>query len=157
MERVPMTPAGHVKLREELKHLRDVERPRISKDIGAAIEMGDLSENAEYHAAKERQGMVEARIKELEDKISRAEVIDPTKLSGTRVAFGATVTVLDVEADKELTYQIVGADESDVEQNRISVTSPIARALMGKEPGDEVTVRTPGGQRVLEVAEVAYR
>ena len=157
MERVPMTPAGHVKLREELKHLRDVERPRISKDIGAAIEMGDLSENAEYHAAKERQGMVEARIKELEDKISRAEVIDPTKLSGTRIAFGATVTVLDVEADKELTYQIVGADESDVDQNRISVTSPIARALMGKEPGDEVTVRTPGGQRVLEVAEVAYR
>jgi transcription elongation factor GreA len=152
-----MTPAGHVKLREELKHLRDVERPRISKDIGAAIEMGDLSENAEYHAAKERQGMVEARIKELEDKISRAEVIDPTKLSGTRIAFGATVTVLDVEADKELTYQIVGADESDVDQNRISVTSPIARALMGKEPGDEVTVRTPGGQRVLEVAEVAYR
>jgi len=157
MERVPMTPTGHVKLREELKHLRDVERPRISKDIGAAIEMGDLSENAEYHAAKERQGMVEARIKELEDKISRAEVIDPTKLSGTRIAFGATVTVLDVEADKELTYQIVGADESDVEQNRISVTSPIARALMGKEPGDEVTVRTPGGQRVLEVAEVTYR
>jgi transcription elongation factor GreA len=152
-----MTPTGHVKLREELKHLRDVERPRISKDIGAAIEMGDLSENAEYHAAKERQGMVEARIKELEDKISRAEVIDPTKLSGTRIAFGATVTVLDVEADKELTYQIVGADESDVEQNRISVTSPIARALMGKEPGDEVTVRTPGGQRVLEVAEVTYR
>jgi transcription elongation factor GreA len=152
-----MTPSGHAKLREELKHLRDVERPRISKDIGAAIEMGDLSENAEYHAAKERQGMVEARIKELEDKISRAEVIDPAKLSGNRIAFGATVTVLDVEADKELTYQIVGADESDVEQNRISVTSPIARALMGKEPGDEVTVRTPGGQRVLEVAEVAYR
>lgn len=157
MERVPMTPAGHTKLREELKHLRDVERPRISKDIGAAIEMGDLSENAEYHAAKERQGMVEARIKELEDKISRAEVIDPAKLSGTRIAFGATVSVLDVESDKELSYQIVGADESDVEQNRISVTSPIARALMGKEPGDEVKVRTPGGERILEVVDVAYR
>lgn len=157
MERVPMTPAGHTKLREELKHLRDVERPRISKDIGAAIEMGDLSENAEYHAAKERQGMVEARIKELEDKISRAEVIDPAKLSGTRIAFGATVAVVDVETDKELSYQIVGADESDVEQNRISVTSPIARALMGKEPGDEVKVRTPGGERVLEVVDVAYR
>ncbi len=152
-----MTPAGHTKLREELKHLRDVERPRISKDIGAAIEMGDLSENAEYHAAKERQGMVEARIKELEDKISRAEVIDPAKLSGTRIAFGATVAVLDVETDKELSYQIVGADESDVEQNRISVTSPIARALMGKEPGDEVKVRTPGGERILEVVDVAYR
>jgi transcription elongation factor GreA len=152
-----MTPAGHTKLREELRHLRDVERPRISKDIGTAIEMGDLSENAEYHAAKERQGMVEARIKELEDKISRAEVIDPSKLSGDRVAFGATVTVIEVETDKELSYQIVGADESDIENNRISVTSPIARALMGKEPGDEVTVKTPGGKRVLEVVEVAFR
>lgn len=157
MERVPMTPQGHTKLREELRHLRDHERPRISKDIGTAIEMGDLSENAEYHAAKERQGMVEARIKELEDKLSRSEVIDPSKLSGDRVAFGATVTVIEIETDKELTYQIVGADESDVDQNRISVTSPIARALMGKEPGDEVTVRTPGGTRVLEVAEVAFR
>lgn len=157
MERVPMTPGGHTKLREELRHLRDVERPRISKDIGAAIEMGDLSENAEYHAAKERQGMVEARIKELEDKISRAEVIDPAKLSGDRVAFGATVTVIEVETDKELSYQIVGPDESDVSRNRISITSPIARALMGKEPGDEVTVRTPGGTRMLEVVEVAFR
>ena len=156
MERVPMTPAGHTKLREELRHLRDVERPRISKDIGAAIEMGDLSENAEYHAAKERQGMVEARIKELEDKISRAEVIDPAKLSGDRVAFGATVTVIEIQTDKELSYQIVGPDESDVEKNRISITSPIARALMGKEPGDEVTVRTPGGKRELEVVEVKF-
>ncbi len=157
MERVPMTPQGHEKLREELRHLRDVERPKISKDIGAAIEMGDLSENAEYHAAKERQGMVEARIKELKDKISRAEVIDPAKLSGDRVAFGATVTVIEIETDEELSYQIVGADESDVDNNRISITSPIARALMGKEPGDEVTVRTPGGKRELEVVEVAFR
>jgi transcription elongation factor GreA len=152
-----MTPEGHAKLREELRHLRDEERPRISKDIGAAIEMGDLSENAEYHAAKERQGLVEARIKELEDKLSRAEVIDPSKLSGERVVFGATVTVIEIETDKELSYQIVGADESDVEKNRISITSPIARALMGKEPGDEVTVRTPGGQRALEVVEVVFR
>jgi len=151
-----MTPAGHAKLREELKQLRDVERPRISKDIGAAIEMGDLSENAEYHAAKERQGMVEARIKELEDRLSRADVIDPTKLTGTRTAFGATVTVLETETDKELTYQIVGADESDVDRNRISVTSPIARALLGKEPGDEVSVRTPGGKRELEVVKVVF-
>lgn len=157
MERVPMTPAGHNKMREELHRLRDVERPRISKDIGAAIEMGDLSENAEYHAAKERQGMIEAQIKDLEDKLARAEVIDPSKLSGTRIAFGATVTVYDASADKELSYQIVGADESDVECNRISVTSPIARAMMGKEPGDEITVRTPGGQRVLEVVDVVYR
>ena len=157
MERVPMTPAGHNKMREELHRLRDVERPRISKDIGAAIEMGDLSENAEYHAAKERQGMIEAQIKDLEDKLARAEVIDPSKLSGTRIAFGATVTVYDAAADKELSYQIVGADESDVDCNRISVTSPIARAMMGKEPGDEITVRTPGGQRVLEVVDVVYR
>lgn len=157
MERVPMTPAGHSKMREELRRLRDVERPRISKDIGAAIEMGDLSENAEYHAAKERQGMVEAQIKDLEDKLARAEVIDPQKLTGSRVAFGATVTVFDAATDTEVTYQIVGADESDVQQNRISVTSPIARAMMGKEPGDEVAVRTPGGQRVLEVVEVVFR
>lgn len=157
MERVPMTPEGHSKLRQELKQLRDIERPRISKDIGAAIEMGDLSENAEYHAAKERQGMVEARIKELEDRISRAEVIDPSKLSGAHICFGATVTVVEVDTDKEFTYQIVGSDESDVERSRISVTSPLARALMGKEPGDEVKVRTPGGVRELEVVEVVFR
>ena len=157
MERVPMTPEGNARLREELRVLRDVQRPRISKDIGTAIEMGDLSENAEYHAAKERQGMVEARIKELEEKLSRAEIIDPSKLSGTRVVFGATVTVVEVETEKEFTYQIVGPDESDVDKNRISVTSPLARAMMGKEPGDEVTARTPGGQRVLEICEVVYR
>lgn len=157
MDRIPMTPEGHVKLREELRHLRDVERPRISKDIGAAIEMGDLSENAEYHAAKERQGLIEARIKDLEEKLSRAEVIDPSKLSGSRVAFGATVTVIETDTDKEFVYQIVGPEESDVERNRISITSPLARALIGKEPGDEVRVKTPGGQRLLEVAEVVYR
>lgn len=152
-----MTPDGHTKLREELRFLRDVERPKISRDIGIARDHGDLSENAEYHAAKERQGMVEARIKELEDKLSRAEVIDPTKLSGTRVAFGATVTVVESDTDKEFQYQIVGADESDASKCRISVTSPLARALVGKEPGDEVKVRTPGGERLLEVVEVVYR
>ncbi|MCU0692874.1 MAG: transcription elongation factor GreA [Polyangiaceae bacterium] len=157
MDRVPMTPDGHGRLREELRLLRDVERPKISRDIGAAIEMGDLSENAEYHAAKERQGFIEARIKELEEKLSRAEVIDPTRLSGSRVAFGATVTVVEVDSDKELLYQIVGPDESDIERNRISITSPLARALVGKEAGDEVTVRTPGGERLLEVLDVAYR
>ena len=149
-----MTPAGNTRLREELKQLRDVERPRISKEIGAAIEQGDLSENAEYHAAKERQGFIEGRIKELEDKLSRAEVIDPATLSGSRVAFGATVTV--DENDKELTYRIVGPDESDVEKGAISITSPLARALVGKEPGDEVRVRTPGGERLLEVVEVKF-
>ncbi len=157
MERVPMTPDGHTKLREELRFLRDVERPKISKDIGIARDHGDLSENAEYHAAKERQGMVEARIKELEDKLSRAEVIDPAKLSGSKVAFGATVTVLESDTDKEFQYQIVGPDESDAGKCRISITSPLARALVGKEEGDEVKVRTPGGERLLEVVEVVFR
>jgi len=157
MERVPMTPDGHTRLREELRQLRDHERPKISREIGVARDHGDLSENAEYHAAKERQGMVEARIKELEDKLSRAEVIDPTKLSGSRVAFGATVTVVEADNDKEFQYQIVGPDESDAARCRISVTSPLARALVGKEIGDEVKVRTPGGERVLEVTDVVYR
>ena len=157
MERVPMTPDGHAKLREELRFLRDVERPKISRDIGIARDHGDLSENAEYHAAKDRQGMIEARIKELEDKLSRAEVIDPSKLSGDRVAFGATVRVLEPDTDKEFQYQIVGADESDAAKCRISITSPLARALVGKEEGDEVKVRTPGGERVLEVVEIVFR
>jgi len=157
MERVPMTPEGHTKLREELRNLRDVERPRISKEIGAAIEQGDLSENAEYHAAKERQGFIEARIKELEDKLSRAQVIDPASLSGSKVSFGATVKVLEAGTDKEFTYRIVGADESDPERQCISITSPLARALVGKEPGDEVNVHTPGGVRRLEVVDVAFR
>jgi transcription elongation factor GreA len=152
-----MTPEGHTKLREELRNLRDVERPRISKEIGAAIEQGDLSENAEYHAAKERQGFIEARIKELEDKLSRAQVIDPASLSGSKVSFGATVKVLEAETDKEFTYRIVGADESDPEKHCISITSPLARALVGKEPGDEVNVRTPGGVRRLEVIDVVFR
>ncbi len=150
-----MTPEGHTRLRDELKRLKEVERPRISKDIGIAIEQGDLSENAEYHAAKERQGHIEARIKDLEDKLSRSQVIDPATLSGSRIAFGATVTV--AEADKEFTYRIVGPDESDVEKAAISITSPLARALVGKEPGDEVRVRTPGGERLLEVIEVQFR
>ena len=157
MDRVPMTPEGHSKLREELRHLKEVERPRISKDIGVAIEQGDISENAEYHAAKERQGFIEARIKELEDKLSRAEVINPATLTGSRIAFGATVKVLESGADKEFTYRIVGADESDPERQCISVTSPLARALIGKEAGDEVRVRTPGGERLLEVVDVAFR
>ena len=156
MDKIPMTSAGYSALENELKHRQQVERPRIIQQITDARTHGDLSENAEYHAAKERQGMVEARIKELEDRLSRADVIDPTKLTGTRIAFGATVTVLETETDKELTYQIVGADESDVDRNRISVTSPIARALLGKEPGDEVSVRTPGGKRELEVVKVVF-
>lgn len=151
-----MTPAGAVKLREELRLLKD-ERPQISKEIGIARDHGDLSENAEYHAAKDRQGLIEARIKDIEDKLARAEIIDPSKLSGSRVAFGATVRVLNVATDEEVTYRIVGADEADLNQGTISVTSPLARALIGREQGDEVKVRMPAGERVYEVVEVEFR
>lgn len=157
MDRVPMTPEGAAKLRDELKQLKEVERPKVSKDIGVAREHGDLSENAEYHAAKERQGWIEARIKDLEDKLARAEVIDPSKLSGSRVAFGATVTVTNLDTEEEAVYRIVGPDEADLNQGSISVTSPLARALIGKEVGDEVKVRMPAGERVYEILEVEFR
>lgn len=150
-----MTGEGFQSLDDELRRLKTQERPAVIAAIAEARSHGDLSENAEYHAAKERQGLVEARIKDLEDKLSRAEVIDPASLSGTRIAFGATVTV--AEKDKEFTYRIVGPDESDVERNAISITSPLARALVGKEPGDEVKVRTPGGERMLEIVDVTFR
>ena len=156
MERVPMTPAGAAKLREELTHLKE-ERPRISREIGVAREHGDLSENAEYHAAKERQGLVEARIKDIEDKLSRAEVIDPSKLSGDRVRFGAVVTLTNLQTDEEQTYQIVGADEADINQGSISVSAPLARAIMGKSIGDEVVVNLPGGTRRYEIGSIEFR
>jgi len=156
MEKVPMTPAGAEKLRSELGRLKE-ERPKISREIGIARDHGDLSENAEYHAAKERQGMVEARIKDIEDKLARAEIIDPTKLSGDRVRFGATVTVTNLDTDEEATYQIVGADEADINQGTISVSAPLARALIGKSPGDSVTVNLPGGTRNYEIADVTFR
>src|SRR4051812_15103990 len=127
MDTVPMTPEGNARLKEELKNLKDVERPKISREIGVAREHGDLKENAEYHAAKERQGWIEARIKDLEDKLSRAEVIDPTKLSGTKIAFGATVKVSNLETDEESVYRIVGADEANLDHGSISITSPLAR------------------------------
>lgn len=152
-----MTPQGAAKLREELKYLKEVERPQISRDIGVAREHGDLSENAEYHAAKERQGLIEARIKDLEDKLARAEIIDPSTLSGSRVAFGATVTLLNVSTDEEVTYRIVGPDEADLNQGTISVTSPLARALIGREAGDEIKVRMPAGDRVYEIISVEFR
>jgi transcription elongation factor GreA len=154
--KIPMTPEGAVKLRDELKHLKEVERPKISKDIGIAREHGDLSENAEYHAAKERQGFIEARIKDLEDKLSRAEVIDPSKLSGSKVAFGANVKLSNVETEEESTYRLVGPDEADLNQGTISITSPLARALIGREVGDEVKVRMPAGERIYEILEVTY-
>ena len=157
MEKNPITPEGAVKLREELNNLRSVERPRVIQMIATAREHGDLSENAEYHAARERQSFIEGRVKELEDKLARAEVIDPTKLAGDRVAFGARVKLQNTQTDEEVTYRIVGADEADLNQGTISITSPLARSLLGKEAGDEVKVRMPGGERVYEILEVAFR
>ncbi len=136
MEKVPMTAEGHAAMMDEIKHLKSVERPRIIKAIEEARSHGDLSENAEYHAAKEQQGWTEARVAELEDKISRADVIDISKLSGKTVMFGARVTLVDEESDEESTYQIVGEFEADVKKGKISVTSPIARAIIGKSVGD---------------------
>lgn len=155
-ERVPMTPRGAAKVREELARLK-AERPKISREIGVARDHGDISENAEYHAAKERQGMVEAQIKDLEDKLSRSEVIDPARLSGSRVRFGATVSLSNLETDETSTYQIVGADEASIEEGTISISAPLARALIGKEAGDEVTVTLPGGKRSYEILDVAFR
>jgi len=155
-ERVPMTPRGAAKVKEELARLK-AERPKISREIGVARDHGDISENAEYHAAKERQGMVEAQIKDLEDKLARSEIIDPAKLSGSKVRFGATVSLSNVETSEASTYQIVGADEASIEQGTISVSAPLARALIGKEAGDEVTVTLPGGRRTYEITDVEFR
>ncbi|MEZ4374580.1 MAG: transcription elongation factor GreA [Polyangiaceae bacterium] len=154
-ESFPMTPQGAKKLKEELQRLKE-ERPKISRDIETAREHGDLKENAEYHAAKERQGMVEAQIKDIEAKLALSEIIDPTKLSGDRIKFGATVTLSNVDTGEELKYQIVGADEANIDQGTISISAPLARALIGKEPGDEVRVTMPAGQRVFEVVEVEF-
>ncbi len=156
MEKVPMTPAGAEKLRTELGRLKE-ERPKISREIGIARDHGDLSENAEYHAAKERQGMVEARIKDLEDKLARAEIIDPSKFTGDRVRFGATVTLTNLDTDEEATYTIVGADEANIDEGTISVSAPLARALIGKSTGDEVNVNLPGGTRNYEISDVVFR
>ena len=157
MERFPMTPGGLKKLQEELKRLKSEERPAIIRAIAEARAHGDLSENAEYHAAKERQSFIEGRIAELEDKTSRAEVIDPSTMSGDTVRFGATVKVVDEETDAEKEYQIVGADEANIEEGRISVTSPIARAMIGKGIGDQIEVQAPSGARYYEILGVIYR
>ncbi len=151
-----MTPRGAAKVKEELARLK-AERPKISREIGIARDHGDISENAEYHAAKERQGMVEAQIKDLEDKLARAEVIDPARLSGSKVRFGATVSLSNVDTSETSTYQIVGADEASIEEGTISVSAPLARALIGKETGDEVTVSLPGGRRTYEITDVTFR
>lgn len=157
MQRIPMTGEGHAALEAELKHLKSVERPNIIQAISVAREHGDLSENAEYHAAKEKQSFIEGRLAELEDKLARADVIDVSKLDGTKVRFGATVTIIDVETEKESTYKIVGEDEADVSKGMVSNTSPIARALIGKEEGEEAEVAAPGGARAYEIASVSYK
>ncbi len=156
MEKNPITPEGHSRLREELHNLRSVARPQIIQAIATAREHGDLSENAEYHAARERQSFIEGRIKELEDKLARAEVIDPSKVAGSRVAFGATVRLSNTQTQEEVVYRILGADESDLAAGSIGITSPLARSLLGKEVGDEVTVRMPGGERTYEILDISF-
>jgi transcription elongation factor GreA len=151
-----MTGEGYNRLQDELKRLKSVDRPSIIKAIAEARTHGDLSENAEYHAARERQSFIEGRVMELEDKISRAEVIDVSKLSGSLVKFGATVTLADEETDEEQTFRIVGEDEADIKAGRLSVTSPLARALIGKTKGDSVEVSTPRGAKSYEVVTVAF-
>ena len=155
-DKVPMTADGHAAMLEEIKHLKTVERPRIIRLIEEARLHGDLSENAEYHAAKEQQGWTEARVAELEDKISRAEVIDISKLSGETVTFGAKVTLVDEDSDEQAAYQIVGEFEADVKKGKISVSSPIARAIIGKKKGDSVEVTTPGGGKSYEILKVKW-
>jgi len=155
MEKIPMTAGGHAALEVELKQLKSVERPAIIRAIAEAREHGALSENAEYHSAKEKQSFIEGRIKELEGILSLAEVIDPAKLSGP-IKFGATVTLVDEDSGEERTYQIVGEHEASIEKGLLNIKSPIARALIGKEEGDSVEVRTPGGDRGYEVIKVAY-
>ena len=155
MEKIPMTRRGHAALEAELKELKSVERPAIIKAIAEAREHGDLSENAEYHSAREKQSFIEGRIKEIEGVISLADVIDPTSLSGT-VKFGATVTLVDEDTDEEKTWQIVGEHEANVEAGLLNIKSPIARALIGKDEGDSVEVRTPGGQKDYEILKIDY-
>jgi transcription elongation factor GreA len=152
--RLPMTPEGCDKLKEQLKKLMSVDRPQIMRDIEEARSHGDLSENAEYHAAKERQGFIEGRIAEINSKLVRAEIIDPTRIKTDRVSFGAIVTLVNLATDEEKTYQIVGEDESDLDVGRISVFSPVARAMIGREPGEEIEVRAPGGIVGFEILDI---
>jgi transcription elongation factor GreA len=157
MEKIPMTAAGHATLEAELKHCQAVERPRIIQQITEARTHGDLSENAEYHAAKEQQSLNEGRIAEIEDKLARAEIIDVSKLSGDTIKFGATVTLVDEDTDEKRVWQIVGEPEADAKKGKISITSPIARALIGKAKGSTVEVNTPGGAKGYEVKKVEWK
>jgi transcription elongation factor GreA len=156
MEKVPMTRAGFDRMEEELKRLKGVERPAIIQAIEEARAHGDLSENAEYHAAKERQSFIEGRVIELSSKVSRAQIIDTSTMSGKTVKFGATVTVVDDDDESEMKFQIVGEDEADIKAKRLSVSSPLARALIGKQVGDEVEVATPSGGKFYELLKVHY-
>ena len=153
---IPMTKAGADAIKRELKHLKSVERPKNVQDISTARDHGDLRENAEYHAAKEKQSHIEGRIQMLEDRLARAEIIDVTRLSGERIVFGATVTLEDVDSSNKVRYVVVGETEADLKKGRISITSPIARGLVGREVGDEVKIRTPGGERTYEVLKVEF-
>jgi transcription elongation factor GreA len=156
MEKIPMTAAGYKSLEDEINQLKNIDRHEIIKAIAEARAHGDLSENAEYHAAKERQGFIEGRVMELEDMLGRAEIIDVSKLSGSTVKFGATVTLVDEDTDQKKKYQIVGDHESDAKKGRISISSPIARALIGKTKGDSVEVAAPGGARSYEILKVEF-
>lgn len=153
---VPMTVEGHRRLQEELKTLVRIERPKVVQDIAEARSHGDLSENAEYDAAKERQGFVEGRIQEINDKIARAQVIDVTTIKSDKIVFGATVTVFDIDTEKEATYQIVGEDEADIKDGKISITSPVGKALIGHRVDEEVRIVVPSGVRVYEITRIVY-
>lgn len=154
VQRIPMSVRGNKQLKEELTRLERVERPEVVKAIEVAREHGDLKENAEYHAAKERQGHIEGRILELKDKLSRAEVIDCTKVSNEKIVFGTVVELMDMETEEEVTYQLLGPEEADVKEGSISVLSPIGSSMLGKEEGDDVVVQTPGGRREFEVVAI---
>ena len=156
MDRYPMTPDGQKKLTAELKHLREVDRPANVKAIEEALAHGDLKENAEYKAAKEQQSIIAGRIEYLEDRISRAEIIDPTKLSGDRIVFGARVTMENLATEEEVTYRIIGEDEANLDSGTISITSPIARGLIGKEVGDIAVIGTPSGPKKFEIVDVEF-
>ena len=156
MEKMPITAEGLARLQEELRRLKSVERPEVIRWLEEARTHGDLSENAEYHSARERQSFIEGRVAELEDKIRRAEVIDVSKLSGKAVKFGATVDLVDIDTDEEVTFLIVGAEESDINSGKLSVTSPLARALIGKEVGETVEVATSRGSKVYEILKVRF-
>ncbi|MDO8494688.1 MAG: transcription elongation factor GreA [Deltaproteobacteria bacterium] len=156
LDKLPMTPEGKKKLEERLKVLKSVERPQNVKDIETARAHGDLSENADYSAAKERQGHIAMEMRTIEDRLARAQVIDPSKLDHDKIAFGATVTLIDIELDEKVTYQLVGSHEADIKAGKISVVSPIARALIGKKEGDAVIVKTPKGDKEYEIVSIKF-